>query len=99
MIPGARGVYRGPAEVRGWFEEVMLEAWESFHIDIEEITEASNGRVLAEGLIAARGRASGVETEIRVWGVFWLTDGKIARDARFFGPAGPKPSKPPVLSE
>ena len=39
-FPGLRGVYRGRAEVREWFEEAFLELWESFHVEIEEITES-----------------------------------------------------------
>ena len=31
----------GRAEVREWFEEALLELWESFHVDHEEITELS----------------------------------------------------------
>jgi len=82
--PGFRGVYRGRAEAREWFEVVVLEVWESFHIEIEEITEASDGRVFFGTLITARGGGSGVETEIRAWGVLWLADGKIARRQVFW---------------
>jgi ketosteroid isomerase-like protein len=55
-IPRLRGVYRGRAEVREWVEEAFLEVWESFHIEGEEITEASGGRLLLGLLLTARGR-------------------------------------------
>jgi ketosteroid isomerase-like protein len=78
-FPGLRGIYRGRAEARKWFEEAVVELWERLHNEVEEITEASDDRVFLGILIRARGRASGVETELRAWQVFWLTDGKIAR--------------------
>jgi ketosteroid isomerase-like protein len=66
-IPGARVIYRGRAEVREWFEEVLMAPWERFHIEVEEITEAGGGGVFSGLLITARGRGSGVETELRFW--------------------------------
>jgi ketosteroid isomerase-like protein len=83
-FPGLRAVYRGRAEVRRWFEEAFLEPWESFHLEVEEITEASDGRVIAETLFTARGGASGAETEIRTWSVSWHADGRIARRQLFW---------------
>ena len=71
-------VYRGRAEVRGWFNKIM-EPWESFHIEVEEITEAADDRVSMGGLLTTRGKGSGVETEVRGWFVLWIADGKITR--------------------
>ena len=81
---GLRGVYRSRAEVRDWFEQAVVEPWESLHLEVEEITAATDGRVLLGTLMAGRGRASGVETEIRVWFVSWHDDGKIARRQVFW---------------
>jgi ketosteroid isomerase-like protein len=78
VLPGLRGTYHGRAEVRKWAEELM-EPWESLHMEIEEITEASDGRVFFEFFITARGGASGVETELRGWQVLWFVDGKIEK--------------------
>src|SRR5215204_3148795 len=71
-------VYRGRAEVRGWFNKIM-EPWESFHIEVEEITEAADDRVSMGGVLTTRGKGSGVETEVRGWLVLWIADGKITR--------------------
>jgi len=71
-------VYRGRAEVRGWFNKIM-EPWESFHIEVEEITEAADDRVSMGGVLTTRGKGSGVETEVRGWFVLWIADGKITR--------------------
>ena len=84
MFPGLRGIHRGRAEVRKWAEEGVLEVWERLHLEIEEITEASDDRVLLETLLIARGRGSGLETELRAWQVFWLAGGKIVRRQVFW---------------
>ncbi len=75
-------VYRGRAEVRGWFNKVM-EPWESFHIEVEEITEAVDDRVFVGGLLTTRGKGSGVETGVRGCFVLWIADGKITRRQAF----------------
>jgi steroid delta-isomerase-like uncharacterized protein len=71
--------YRGKDELREWFHRV-LEPWESFHIEVEdeEIREAEDW-VLGAGVITARGKASGVETQVRSWQVFWIRDGVITK--------------------
>jgi ketosteroid isomerase-like protein len=77
---GLRGVYRGPAEVRDWFQAALVEPWDSLEIAAEEIAEASDGeRVSVEGSVRARGRTSGAEADIRVWQVLWLRGGRITR--------------------
>jgi ketosteroid isomerase-like protein len=77
---GLRRVYRGPAEVRDWFQAAIVEPWDSLHMAVEEITDASDGRrVFVGASIRARGSASGAEADIRVWQVLWLGEGKIAR--------------------
>src|SRR5262245_19983524 len=64
VLPGLRGVHRGRAEAREWFKEAYLEAWEDLHLEMVETTEARDGRVFLEWVLTARGRASGVETEL-----------------------------------
>ena len=93
VFPGLRGVHRGWAGVRKWFEEAIMELWESFHCGVEEITEASDGRVFGESLQAASagpaasklsfasGRSSGSQTA-------------RSKGVRSFG-LGTRPSKPP----
>ena len=77
---GLRGVYRGAAEVRNWFQAALVEPWDSLEIAAEEIAEAGDGeRVTVEGSVRARGRTSGAEADIRVWQVLWLRGGRITR--------------------
>ena len=87
VFPGLRGIHRGRAEVRRWAEEAVLEPWEHFHIEIEEITEASNGRVFLDTSINGRGRASGLESDLRFWQVFWFADAKVAKRQVFWNKA------------
>ena len=77
---GLRRVYSGLADVRDWFQAAVVEPWDSLHMAIEDLTEASDGGAVAVGgSISARGRASGAEADIRVWQVLRLRDGKITR--------------------
>jgi hypothetical protein len=61
-----------------------LETWESIHVEVEEITEASDDRVLVGLLAKARGKGSGVPTELRLWQVFWFAEGLITRRQSFW---------------
>lgn len=83
-LPGARVIYSGRAAVREWFEEVLMEPWEHFHIEVEEIAGADGGAVFSGLLITARGRGSGAETELRFWTASWLAGGKVARRQVFW---------------
>ena len=85
-------IHRGRAEVREWLNRV-LEPWESFHIEVEEITEVADDRVFAAGVLTGRGKTSGVETQVHGWSVLWIANGKITRRQIFLD--GTKPSKPP----
>jgi ketosteroid isomerase-like protein len=71
-------IYRGRDEVREWFHRV-LEPWESFQGEPDEIREASEGRILVGGVITARGKGSGAETRLRGWFVFWVANGTITK--------------------
>jgi ketosteroid isomerase-like protein len=84
VFPGLRGIYRGWAGVRKWFQEAVLELWQNLHVEVEEITDARDGCVFLELVLTTRGRASGVETQLRYWQVLWLTDGKVVRRQVFF---------------
>jgi ketosteroid isomerase-like protein len=85
-LPGLREIYRGRAEVRGWFEE-LLEVAESPHIELERITELGDDRVFTENFVSGRGKGSGVPVELRWWGVYWIAEGKIARRQVFWARA------------
>lgn len=70
------------AEVRDWLNQVQ-EPWDDLHMHVEEIAEASDGRLFVGLGLSARGKESGVETHLRFWTVSWIVDGKIARRRSF----------------
>jgi ketosteroid isomerase-like protein len=74
--------YRGRAGVREWLHEIQ-EPWEGLHIEAEEITDASDGRLFVEFGLTARGKESGVETGFRFWSVIWIVDGMVTRRRSF----------------
>ena len=82
-FPGLREVYRGRAEVRAWWGEV-IEVAENVHLEVEELTELGDDRVLGEIFLTGRGKGSGVPTEQRVWNIFSFADGKITRRQVFW---------------
>ncbi len=77
-----RRTYRGRAEVRDWLNQVQ-EPWDDLHMHVEEIADASDGRLFVGLGLSARGKESGVETRLRFWTVSWIVDGKIARRRSF----------------
>ena len=82
-VPGLRQVYRGREEVREWAEEI-LEAWESSEVEIEEVKQLSEDRVLGQALIAGRGKGGGVPVELRFWLILSFEAGKISRRQVFW---------------
>ena len=74
-----RRVYRGRQEIREWFVRAVVEPWESFHVEVEEIIDAGEELVIAGGLLTVRGRGSGVETKTHGWSVFCFEGGLISR--------------------
>jgi ketosteroid isomerase-like protein len=68
-------IYHGHAGFLRFLEQVD-EMWEDFHIEAEELVDAGD-QVFAAARIAGKGRGSGVETEMRVFAVWGLRDGKV----------------------
>jgi ketosteroid isomerase-like protein len=77
-FPGFQGTYRGREGVRRWLEQA-LEVWDSVRLDVEEITEAGDGWLVVGVLMTTRGGGSGVETQLRIWQVFLIDGGQVAR--------------------
>jgi ketosteroid isomerase-like protein len=75
-------MYRGRAEVRQWLDEI-LEPWESFNLSALEIVEAGEGQLVVGWGMTARGKQSGVETQLPFWTVSRIADGKIATRQAF----------------
>jgi ketosteroid isomerase-like protein len=74
-----RRVYRGHEGLRVFFREYR-EAWEKIEDACKELIDAGDDRVISVVNVRARGRASGVEVELKQQaGVWTIRDGKIVR--------------------
>jgi len=58
--------------------------WEDFQLDLVELIDAGDDVVISETRHRGRGRESGIEMDFRVFYVYWLRDGKLARMEMFF---------------
>ena len=81
--------YVGIDGARQWFAD-MDEVWDRFGLELDELIDAGDRVVVLERL-TGKGKASGVEVEQPIAGVWTVRDGRIVR-----GEIGyTKPSKPP----
>ncbi len=71
------GIHRGLDGFRHVVEE-MDEMWEDFRITPEEVVDAGD-TVVVGNRISGKGRASGVEAEMLIYGVCMFRDGKVMR--------------------
>jgi ketosteroid isomerase-like protein len=69
------GPFRGHDQVRG-FLETLMEAWDEFRIDVEDLIERGD-QVLALVRVRTRARASGIELDER-WAHLWTARDGIA---------------------
>ena len=72
------GAIRGREAVRA-FIETGLEPWEVFRRVPEEIIDLGDGRVLGIFRAIARGKASGIELDVRAADLVTIADGKFVR--------------------
>ena len=70
-------IYRGFDGVRRWVDEVD-EMWDDFKVEPEEVITAGDAVVTASR-ISGQGRGSGVKTEMTIFGVWTLREGKVSR--------------------
>ena len=75
-------VYRGHEGIRKMTRD-RYEDWESIEDDCQELIDAGQ-RVISLVITRARGRSSGIDTEIRQYGVWTFRDDKIVRVAWFY---------------
>jgi ketosteroid isomerase-like protein len=68
--------YRGPESGRRYFGD-LADAWDSFHVEIEDTVVLGGDRVLASARYQGRGKASGAETETHIWAINVVRGGKI----------------------
>ena len=72
-------VYRGHDGIRKMIRD-RHEAWEAVDDDCQELIDAGE-RVISFVVSRARGRSSGIDTDLRHYGVWTIRKGKITRVA------------------
>ncbi len=82
-FPGFRDVYRGRAEVREWVAE-LFDVIEDIRIEVGEITDLGDDRLLVAFVRTGRGKGSGLPAELRDWWVVGFAEGLITRRQAFW---------------
>jgi ketosteroid isomerase-like protein len=77
-----RGVYRGHAEIRR-FWQAFLEAWDEWATEIQETIEVDPETVICVTRVRARGKGSGVLIDAHGAGVWSVRNGKVTRAKLF----------------
>ena len=87
--PGARSAtssatpsYHGHEGIRKWTRD-RYDAWEAIEDECQELIDAGD-KVISFVISRGRGRSSGVEAELRHYGVWTMREGKIARVAWYY---------------
>jgi ketosteroid isomerase-like protein len=83
--PGLRSVYRGREEfiefMRTWTEDF------DWSIELEQVIDAGNGRVVITSRQRATGKGSGVPVELQMGALWEVKGGRVIRIENFFDPA------------
>ncbi len=74
MNPDVYRGYEGFERLVGVIEDV----WDDFRFEVHDLIDGGD-QVVAEVSVLGTGRGSGVETEMRIFNVWTLRDGKVAR--------------------
>jgi ketosteroid isomerase-like protein len=70
------GIHRGLGGFRRFVDQID-QMWENFRITPDEFLDAGDN-VFVAYRISGKGRGSGIETEMRVFGVWTLREGKVS---------------------
>jgi ketosteroid isomerase-like protein len=83
-VSGIGHLYRGRAGVREWIELMLENMEEGVHIDIDQMADLGDDRVIIAVVFTARHKGSGVPFELRNWQILWFADGLITRRQIFW---------------
>ncbi len=75
-------VYTGPAEIKGWFEE-MRSVFDGWHIELQDFEQLSETTLLVHHLITGTSRGAGVPVAVDTFEI-WEFDGMQPLRARQF---------------
>jgi ketosteroid isomerase-like protein len=73
-----QGTYRGHAGIREWLADTR-ESFAAFRLDVPDVRDLGDDRVLSIGSLHVRGQGSGAETEVPTAGLATLRNGKVVR--------------------
>jgi ketosteroid isomerase-like protein len=71
-------VFRGPQLFRDYFDTVD-EAFDDMRVEVEEVTDVGEDRLVVVLRVSGRGKGSGVNVEQHNGQVWTFVDGKVAR--------------------
>ena len=71
-------VFRGPQRFRDYFDTVD-EAFDDMRVEVEEVTDVGEDRLVVVLRVSGRGKGSGVNVEQHNGQVWTFVDGKVAR--------------------
>jgi ketosteroid isomerase-like protein len=76
------GPYHGHAGVRRWWADTA-DNWETFRVEVDEVRDLGDGRLVIAGLIHAKGKGGGVPLDIPTSWYQEMRDG-LATKVKFF---------------
>jgi ketosteroid isomerase-like protein len=77
-----QGHFKGHGEVTRAFQ-IMIDAWEEWHPEFEEVIEVDDETILIVTHVQARGKGSGAPVEARGASTWSVRDGKVIRAKLF----------------
>ena len=79
LFPGIEPVYRGREGMVEFWNAFIEEPWALLHVEIDDLTELADGRVLALLTFTGKGRESGEEVTIQYAHLCTFKDDQVVR--------------------
>ena len=78
LFPGIAASYTGAEAIQQWAEMVRSE-WDEFEVSLGEVLHDGEGLTVVEERLRGRGRQSGVQVDMSVFAVYWMTEEAMIR--------------------
>ena len=79
LFPGIEPVYRGREGMVEFWNAFIEEPWALLHVEIDDLTELADGRVLALLTFTGKGRESGEEVTVQYAHLCTFKDDQVVR--------------------